>query len=114
MVYETADAVHDQWYCSAGCYAAAAGRHRGVCDQGLRWAAATALKPGVRVVVRGLVSQPGLNGKAGVVVAPGSRAEARRLKAEGRVRVQLAGGAGKPVALKYVNARVEGAPPGRA
>jgi ankyrin repeat protein len=108
VVYETADAVHDQWFCSAGCYASAAGRHRGVCDQGLRWAAATALQPGVRVVVRGLVAQPRLNGAAGVVVAAGSRAEARRLKAEGRVKVKLDAGGGKPVALKYGNAWMEG------
>jgi hypothetical protein len=79
-------------------------------DQGLPWAAATALQPGVRVVVQGLVAQPRLNGAAGVVVAAGSRAEARRLKAEGRVKVKLDAGGGKPVALKYGNARVEGSP----
>jgi hypothetical protein len=36
------DGVHDMWFCSAACYASAAGRHRAVCDQGLRWAAAAA------------------------------------------------------------------------
>jgi hypothetical protein len=38
------DGVHDMWFCSAACYAASAGRHRAVCDQGLRWAAAAAAR----------------------------------------------------------------------
>jgi len=107
------DAVHDQWFCSPACYAAAAGRHRAVCDQGLRWAAAAgAPRPGTRVVVQGLVAQPALNGKGGVVVAPRSRAEARSLGAEGRVRVRMDAGAPRPVALKYANVRaVVGAAP---
>jgi hypothetical protein len=105
--YETADAVHDQWFCSSACYAAAAARHAAVCAQGLRWAAAAALQPGVRVVVSGLVAQKGLNGRRGVVVAPGSAAQARGLRAEGRVRVALESGAPRPVALKYANVRLE-------
>ena len=77
-----------------------------MCDQGLRWAAAAgAPRPGERVVVSGLVSKPALNGKGGVVVAPGSRAEARSLKAEGRVKVAMDAGATRLVALKYANVR---------
>ena len=57
------------------------------------------------MVVQGLVAQPGLNGKCGVVVAPGTRAEARALRAEGRVRVKLDKGAARPVAIKYANVR---------
>ncbi len=77
-----------------------------MCDQGLRWAAAaSAPRPGARVVVSGLVSKPALNGKGGVVVAPGSGAEARSLRAEGRVKVRMDAGAARPVALKYANVR---------
>ena len=108
--YETVDAVHDQWFCSAACYATAAPRHAAVCAQGLRWAAAAALQPGVRVEVSGLVSQKGLNGRRGVVVAARSAAEARRLKGEGRVKVALDAGAPRPVALKYANVCVRPAP----
>ena len=34
--------VHEIWYCSSECVTEAAARHRPVCDQGLRWAAAAA------------------------------------------------------------------------
>jgi len=106
-VWETNDGVHDMWFCSAGCYAAAAARHGPACEQGLRWAAMAALQPGVRVRVAGLVAKPALNGKCGLVVAPRSGAEARSLRAEGRIKVQMdAGLAPRPVALKYANARV--------
>jgi hypothetical protein len=106
------DAVHDQWFCSPDCYAAAAARHRAVCDQGLRWAAAAGAPwPRARVVVQGLVAKPALNGKAGVVVAPGSRAEARKLRGEGRLKVKMDPGAGapRPVEIKYANVRAEAA-----
>ena len=63
-----------------------------------------------RAVVQGLVSKPGLNGKGGVVLAPRSGAEARSLRAEGRVKVKMDAGAPRPVALKYANVRVM-APP---
>jgi len=77
-----------------------------VCDQGLRWAAAAAApRPETRVEVQGLVSKPALDGKGGVVEAPGSRAEARSLRAEGRVKVKMDTGAARPVALKYANVR---------
>ena len=105
------DAVHDQWFCSPACYAAAAGRHRAGCDLGLRWAAAAgAPRPGTRVVVQGLVSKPALNGKGGVVVAPGSGSEARSLRAEGRVKVRMDAGAARPMALKHANVRAVVAP----
>ena len=104
------DAVHDQWFCSPACYAGAAPRHQAVCDQGLRWAAAAgAPRPGARVVVQGLVAKPALNGKSGVVVAPGSRAEARSLRAEGRVKVKMDEGAPRPVSLKYANVQAAAA-----
>ena len=114
-MYETNDGVHDMWFCSSACYAGAAARHRPVCEQGLRWAAAVlAPPPGTRVVVSGLVSKPALNGKRGLVLAPRSVAEARSLRAEGRVKVMLDVGpplAPRPVALKYANVQREPAPP---
>ena len=61
------------------------------------------------MVVSGLVSKPALNGKGGVVVAPGCLAEARSLKAEGRVKVSMDAGAARPVALKYANVRAAAA-----
>ena len=99
---------HEIWYCSPACVAAAAGRHRPVCDQTLRWAAAgaaAALPPGTRVRVVGLVSKPELNGAEGGVAQPRDRAEAAELRAGGRVKVVMAGaGEGaKPLALKYAN-----------
>ena len=101
---------HEIWYCGPGCVAAAAGRHRPVCDQTLRWAAAAAaaaLPPGARVRVVGLGSKPELNGAEGEVTKPRDRAEAAELRAAGRVKVVLAGpGVGegvKPLALKYAN-----------
>jgi len=56
-------------------------------------------------VVQGLVSKPALNGKGGTVVDPGSRAEARSLRAKGRKKVRMDEGAAWPVALKYANVR---------
>ena len=38
------DGVHEQWFCSPGCYAAAAPRHTPVCAQGRRWAATAAAR----------------------------------------------------------------------
>jgi len=57
------------------------------------------------VVVSGLVSKHALNSKGGMVVAPGSGAEARSLRAEGRVKVRMDAGAARPVALKYASMR---------
>ena len=107
-VWETNDGVHDMWFCSRDCYAAAAARHGPACAQGLRWAAAVAApKPGDRVRLAGLVAKPGLNGKRGVVLAPRSHVEARGLRAEGRLKIRLDEGGAKPMAVKYANVRAE-------
>jgi hypothetical protein len=98
---------HEIWYCSPGCVAAAAARHRPVCEQALRWAAAAAaaaVPPGTRVRLVGLVSKPELNGRTGVVQRP-PEAEAASLRAGGRVKVALDDAAEgmEPIWLKYAN-----------
>ena len=100
--------VYEIWYCTAACAAEAAARHRPVCDQGLRWAAAAAMAalwPGTRVRLTGLAGRPELNGQAGSVVAPKNGGERRGLDAEGRVKVKLDGAAAgsAPARVKYGN-----------